>query len=211
VASDSVSYRLEFEALGRAVMSKSRLGAFIRTARSIAGRDATSPFSLEDVYSVASELGLAGVLFLEKSDENRHVTVLLSLDERDALVYDPLSGVKVRPCNELQLGMYARPVGLLREEFQVYAQQFTLEECSDVWVRYVQKGQLLLRFLRKHTVFRFICSADVLGVAGRADLPALQDQSRPSDCAPTSLFVMSLIQPPTTESSMSAWKRQWSA
>ena len=142
-----MSRRPRFEGLQRVDMTSSRLGAFIRTARGIAGRDASSPFSLEDVYSVAYQLGLSGVLFLEKLEDSRHVTVLLGLDESTVTLYDPLSGVRVRACNETQLGMYSRPVGTLRDEFREYERQFTPEERSDVWAQYRRTGKLLSRFL----------------------------------------------------------------
>ena len=192
---DPMSRRPRFEGLQRVDMTSSRLGAFIRTARGIAGRDASSPFSLEDVYSVAYQLGLSGVLFLEKLEDSRHVTVLLGLDESTVTLYDPLSGVRVRACNETQLGMYSRPVGTLRDEFREYERQFTPEERSDVWAQYRRTGKLLSRFLRQHSEFRLACSAGASTVASPVDLPALQDESRPSDCAPICLFIMSLMRP----------------
>jgi len=35
-------------------------------------------------------------------------------------LYDPLLGIKIRPCNELQLGMYCKPVGAFKDEFEKY-------------------------------------------------------------------------------------------
>jgi len=199
-----ISHRLRFEVLKRLTITKSRVRDFIQTARNIAGRDACSPFSLEDVYSVAYQLGLSGMLLLEKSDNYRHVTVLLGLDESSAMLYDPLSGVKVKACNAMQFGMYCKPVGSLRDEFQKYEQQFTLEECSDVWARYEQNGKLLLRFLRQHSEFRFIFFADVSSIVKHVGLPALQNKSRSSDCAPICLFIISLMHPATNETSLQA-------
>ncbi len=172
---------------------------FIQTARNIAGRDACSPFSLEDIYSVADQLGLSGVLFLEKLEDSRHVTVLLGLDEDSVVLYDPLSGVRVKACNETQLGMYSKAVGSLRDEFREYEQQFTPEACSDVWDQYRHTGKLLSSFLGQHSEFRFACSAGASTIASPVDLPALQDESWRSDCAPICLFVMSLVHPTTRD------------
>jgi len=71
------------------------------------GRNASSPFSLDDVYLVARRLGLEGVLFLEKCAENRHVTVLLEIDTCRMLLYDPWLGIKVRSFNETHLACTA--------------------------------------------------------------------------------------------------------
>ncbi len=189
-----MSRRLRFEGLQRVAMTTSPLEAFIRSARNIAGRDACSPFSLEDIYSVACQLGLSGVLFLEKLEDSRHVTVLLGLEESSVILYDPRSGVRVKACNETQLGMYSKPVGSLRDKFREYEQQFTPEETSDVWAQYRHTGKLLSRFLRQHSEFRLACSAGASTVASPVDLPALQDESRRSDCAPICLFHQRLAQ-----------------
>lgn len=194
-----MSRRPRFESLQRVDMTSSRLGAFIRTARNIAGRDACSLFSLEDVYSVAHQLGLSGVLFLEKLEDSRHVTVLLGLGKNTVTLYDPLSGVRVRACNETQLGMYSKPVGPLRDEFREYGLQSPPGECSDVWAQYRRTGKLLSRFLRQHGEFKLACSAGESTIASPVDLPALQDESRPSDCAPICLFIVSLMHPSAEE------------
>jgi len=69
--------------------------------------------------------------------------------------YDPLSGIKVKLCNnKIQLGMYCQSVGSFRDEFQVYEQQQGLDESGDVWTRYGRKGRLLFEFLNKHVRFK---------------------------------------------------------
>ncbi|MFC2173215.1 hypothetical protein ACFLU6_11375 [Acidobacteriota bacterium] len=160
---------------------------FIGVARSIAGRDAFSPFSLEDVYSIARHFGLKGIIFLEKLDDRRHVNVLLNLKRNAVILYDPLSGVKSKPCDEIQLGMYCKPVGSFLDDFQKYEQQSELEVCTDVWVKYKKRGNLLLDLFMQHEEFRSIYR----NVApSTLDFPALQRKMSSSDCAPIALFIM---------------------
>jgi L-asparaginase len=185
----------------------SLLKSFVQSARRIAGRDATSPFSLEDVYAVASDLELSGVLFLEKSDETRHVTVLLDLDDGQVVLYDPSSGVKVKDCDDTRLGMYAKPVGSLRDEFKEYERRAAPAKCSDVWAKYAQRGELLKRFLRHHSRFQHLSSVDTLHDIAALGLPAMQHKFRHTGCAPLSLFMISLLPSgPERKSHMSARK-----
>ena len=153
----------------------SKLEKFIKDARSSVGRDEYSPFSLEDLYYLASKFGLNGAIYLEKSDDKRHVNVLLDLGEESVILYDPLLGVQ--------------PLGTLKDEFEKYQQQLRLNECRDVWSQYRQRGKLLFHFIKQHSKFKSIYAGDAAIIS---DLPALQNNPSSSDCAPISLFIMSL-------------------
>ena len=173
-------------------ISNSELDGFIKTARGIAGRNGNQKFSPEDLYKAARELGLNGVFYLEKTDDGRHVNVLLGLDEEYVRVYDPLSGVKEKPYSEIQMGLYSLPAGELRNEFKDHAKKQKREpkpDGSGVWGRYRERGRLLSEFLSQNPEFK---SIHAYGLETIGDLPALQDRQS-SDCAPISLFVMSLL------------------
>jgi hypothetical protein len=162
---------------------------FIETARSIVEKDATEMFSLEDIDRVSHELGLDGVIYLEKFDDRRHVTVLLDLNRDNVNLYDPLSGVKVKPYDEIQFGMYCHPVGAFKDEFQAYEQQQGLDKSGDIWTKYRKRGRLLIDFLNRHERFISIYADSVLT---GSNLPVLQDNRSSPDCAPISLFIMSV-------------------
>lgn len=170
-------------------IDKNKLEKFIKTARNIVTRDATDSFSLEDVYYIAHKLRLDGLIYLEKFDDGRHVTVLLDLNKDCVTLYDPLSGIKVKLYNKIQFGMYCQPVGSFRDEFQVYEQQQGLDESGDVWTRYGRKGRLLFEFLNKHVRFKSMYAE---GISTMNDLLVLQDNQSFPNCAPISLFIMSL-------------------
>ena len=170
-------------------IDKNKLEKFIRTARNIVTRDATDSFSLKDVYYIARKLRLDGLIYLEKFDDGRHVTVLLDLNKDCVTLYDPLSGIKVKRYNKIQFGMYCKPVGSFRDEFQVYEQQQGLDESGDVLTRYGRKGRLLFEFLNKHVRFKSMYAESI---SNMNDLPVLQDNQSFPNCAPISLFIMSL-------------------
>jgi hypothetical protein len=185
------------------------LDAYVRNVRRMAGRDSTSPFSLEDVYALASALDLSGVLYLEKADETRHVTVLLGLDDRRAMLYDPLVGVKVTPCDEILLGLYGRPVGALKVDFEKEERGTAVGEPEDVWAACAGRGRRLRQFLRRHRASEHLFSSNRLHRMASLALPALQRELNPSDCAPLSLFVLSFLtlearRGPSTDPSESA-------
>lgn len=159
------------------------LQEFIKTVRGIVGRDEQSPFSLEDVCSLADTLRIGGVVYLEKFDDKRHVTVLLGLDKNSVTLYDPLPGFKKKSCNEIQLGMYGQPVGLFKDGFQMYEQELNLNT-GDVWARYKQRSKLLASFLKQNKRFKSAAER-----ASTMDFPALQNPNSP-DCAPIALFIM---------------------
>ena len=165
----------------------SKLEKFIETARSLVGRDECSPYSLEDIYLLAYKFEIDGIIYLEKFEDKRHVNVLLDLDKKSITLYDPLLGIKKKSYNKIQLGMYCKPVGSFKDEFQTYAQQLKLNEPGEIWDQYEQRGKLLLKFLKQHSKFRSIYAK---GSSGMADLPALQNNPGSSDCAPISLFIM---------------------
>lgn len=112
---------------------------FIKTARNIAGRDTCGPFSLEDTHSVACRLGLKGIVYLEKMDDRRHVNVLFELNKDVITLYDPLSGVKSKTYNEIQLGMYCKPAGSFLDDFQWHEQQFKLQKHVGTWIQHQHK------------------------------------------------------------------------
>lgn len=169
-----------------------KLEEFTKTARSVVGRDSCTPFSVEDVHSVADKCGLNGVIFLEKLDDGRHVNVLLDLEKTSVTLYDPLLGVKTRPCDHVQLGMYCEPIGSLRTEVQRYQQRSESGQSGGVWAQYEQRGKLIFSFLRGHPGFRSPCTGRA---SNMADLPALQNDPNSADCAPIALFIISLIEP----------------
>ena len=170
------------------LVESSRLAGFIKTARSIVEKDATEMFSLEDIYRVSHELGLDGVIYLEQFDLRRHVTALLDLNRGSVNLYDPLSGIKVKPYDEIQFGMYCQPIGTFRDELQAYEQQQGLDKSGDVWTEYRKRARLLIGFLDQHKKFRLMYADSILT---GSDLPVLQDKRNSSDCAPISLFIMS--------------------
>lgn len=166
----------------------SKLKNFIETARSIVEKDATEMFSPEDIDRVAHELGLDGIIYLEKLDNRRHVNVLLDLNRDSVNLYDPLSGAKAKPYDKIQFGIYCQPVGAFRDEFQAYEQQQGSDKSGDVWTKYRKRGRLLTDFLNQHKKFRSMYADSILT---GSDLPVLQDNRSSSDCAPISLFIMS--------------------
>jgi len=168
----------------------SKLEKFIKTARSIVGRDEFSPYSLEDIYSLAYKFEIEGIIYLEKFEDKRHVSVLLDLDKNSLTLYDPLLGIKKKSYNEIQLGMYCKPVGSFKDEFQTYAQQLKSNESRDIWTQYEQIGKLLFNFLKQHSKFRSVYTKGSLSIT---NLPALQNNPSSSDCAPISLYIMSLF------------------
>jgi len=85
-------------------IDQSKLEEFIEEARSTVGREGLTPFSLEDLYHLASKFTL----------------------------YDPLLGVKIKPFDEIQFGIYCQPLGTLRDEFEKYLKQLRTNECKDV-------------------------------------------------------------------------------
>jgi len=113
-------------------IDQSKLEEFIEEARSIVGREGHTPFSLEDLYHLASKFKLIGAIYLEKFDDKRHVNVLLDLGEDSITLYDPLLGVKIKPFDEIQFGIYCQPLGTLRDEFEKYLKQLRTNECKDV-------------------------------------------------------------------------------
>ncbi len=167
----------------------SKLKKFIETVRSIAGRDVTEMFSLEDIDLVAHELGLDGVIYLEKRDDRRHVNVLLGLNRDGVNLYDPFSAFKVKPYDEIQFGMYCQPVGTFRDEFQAYEQEQGLVKSGNDWTKFGKRGRLLIDFLNGHKRFRSMYADSTLT---RNNLPVLQDNRSYLDCAPISLFIMSV-------------------
>lgn len=171
-------------------IDNNKLEKFIKTARNIVTRDATYSFSLEDVYYIAHKLRLDGLIYLEKFDDRRHVTVLLDLNKDCVILYDPLSGIKVKPYDKIQFGMYCQPLGSFRDEFQVYEQQQGLDESGNVWTIYGRKGRLLFEFLNKHVRFKSMYAE---GISTMNDLPVLQDNQSFPNCALISLFIISLF------------------
>ena len=167
----------------------SKLKKFIETARNIVEKDATEMFSLEDIDRVSREFGLDGVIYLEKIDDRRHVTVLLGLNRDSLILYDPLSGVEVKTYDEIQFGMYCQPIGAFGDEFQTYEQQQGLDKSGDVWTEYRKRGKLLIDFLNRHGRFRSMYTDSIL--TGN-NFPVLQDNRGSSDCAPISLFIISV-------------------
>lgn len=168
----------------------SKLEKFIKTARSIVRRDECSPYSLEDIYSLAYKFEIHGIIYLEKFEDKRHVNVLLDLDKNNITLYDPLLGIKKKSYNEIQLGMYCEPVGSFRDDFQTFAQQLKSNESRDIWTQYEQRGKLLFKFLKQHRKFKSVYAK---GSSNIDSLPALQNNLGSSDCAPISLFIMSLF------------------
>ncbi len=177
----------------RALRDPGAREAFVRTVRRLAGRDETSPFSVDDVQRVACALGLNGMLFLEKVDETRHATVVLALDAARVGLYDPWLGVKIRPYDNVKLGMYCRLVGAAGDELRERERAARLERCADIWQRYARRGALVREFVRHHReLVRLLC-VDVARSLGSFDLPPTQHELRPADCAPLSLYVIALL------------------
>jgi len=166
--------------------NKSKLRDFVGIARSIVGKNANEMFSLEDINCVAHMCGLDGVVYLEKFDDTRHVNVLLNFDKDCVILYDSLSGVKVKPYDKVQFGMYCEPVGAIREGFQQYMQQKGLKKSKNVWNKYEDRGRLLFEFLNQHEKFKFKYAKSFL----TKNMPVLQDNRSSFDCAPISLFMM---------------------
>jgi hypothetical protein len=179
----------------RALLNAPARAAFVRTVRRIAGRDDTSPFSVDDVHRVARALGLNGILFLEKAGETRHATVLLGLDETLVGLYDPWAGIKVKRCDATQLGMFCRLVGAVGDEFRDHERAAALTTCPDVWDRYARRGVLLRQFLRHHRELQGLLCDDVARRLEPLELPPTQHELRPADCAPLSLYVIALLRP----------------
>lgn len=171
-------------------IEESEIENFIQNTRNIVGRNLKSPFSLEDIYSLGQKLKLNGVIYLEKFDDTRHVNVLLDLNEDNITLYDPLSNVKTKPFDEIQIGMYCKLIGEFKEEFEKYTQHSKSGEFGDTWSQYKKKGKLLFDFLSKNDSFKSVYSENISLIN---DIPILQHDKNSSDCAPISLFVISLF------------------
>lgn len=163
------------------------LNEFIDVARRLVGRHPCSPLSLSDTYRIAERFGIDGFIYLEKHDETKHVNVLLELGKNILSLYDPLSGMKKKNYNEIQLGMYCKPVGSFRDAFQLYEQQIESNKYRDVWDKYEQRGKLLFDFLKQHSEFISAYARDIM-----AGMQSLQNNLNSYDCAPIALFMMSL-------------------
>jgi len=166
-------------------INESELENFIRVARNIFGHDTNSPFSLDDVNKISSKLGLNGVIYLEKSDEKRHVNVLLDLNKDSITLYDPLCGVKSKSFDEIQMGMYCQPLGLFKEEFEKYEKRLKSETNGNIWSVYKQRGKLLYDFLSHNKKFKSIYPKQISSISD------LILQKNFPDCVPISLFVIS--------------------
>jgi L-asparaginase len=170
-------------------IDNSNVEKFIITAKRFVGLDACDKLSLEDIYSIASNFDLNGIIYLEKFDDKGHVNVLININKDFITLYDPLSGIKIKPYNETHFGMYCKPVGSFRDEFQRYEQQFAFDEPGDVWDKYKRKGKLLYEFLMQSKDFNSFYSESV---SSKVNFPTLQNNIPSSDCAPISLFIISL-------------------
>jgi L-asparaginase len=170
-------------------IDNSNIEKFIKTVKNFVGIDAFDPLSLEDVYSITKKFGLNGIIYLEKFEDKGHVNVLLDINEDLITLYDPLSGVKTKPFNEIHFGIYCKPIGSYREEFQKYEQQFEFDKPRDIWEKYKRKGKLLFDFLKQNKDFNSFYGE---GVSNKVDFPSLQDNKYSADCVPISLFVISL-------------------
>jgi hypothetical protein len=167
----------------------SELELFIATTRALTGRGPCSPFSLDNMYFLADYFGLKGVLYLEKLEESRHVNVVFNVSRDKVVLYDPMRGVKKRCCNETEMGMYCKPLGSIREDFEEHEKSSVPYEGDNPWKRCAHRGQLLLEFLEAHDGFNSLYGNRILALM---DFPALQISSNSTDCAPITLFVMSL-------------------
>lgn len=105
-------------------------------------------------------------------------------------LYDPLSNVKTKPFNEVQMGMYCKPIGELKEEYEKYALHSKLGKPGDIWSQYRKKGELLFDFLSRNDSYKSIYSENISIIN---DIPILQHDKYSSNCAPISLFVISLF------------------
>jgi len=105
------------------------------------------------------------------------------------VLYDPLSGIKTKPFDEIHFGLYCKPVGSFRDEYQRYEQQCKFDEAVDIWERYKQRGKMLYQFLTQNKEFNSIYAE---GISNKVDFPILQNNMCSSDCVPLSLFVISL-------------------
>ncbi|UCG94938.1 MAG: hypothetical protein JSV92_02690 [archaeon] len=169
-------------------IKKSEMESFVKKSRETVGRDEKSPFSLEDAYYLSQILNLDGVLYIEKFDNTRHVNVLLDLGRENVTLYDPLKGVKTKTLNEIQMGMYCKPVGKLKEEFDAYIKKSKTNEPDGIWFQYKSEGELLFDFLINNDNFKSIYSENVPKY-----MPILQNDKKSSDCVPISLFIISLF------------------
>lgn len=143
------------------------------------------------MYFLADYFGLKGVVYLEKLEQRRHVNVLFHVSLDSVILYDPMCGVKNGSCNETQIGMYCKPMGSIRGDFDEYEKFSVQYEGENTWARYAHRGRLLLDFLEVHDGFNSLYGNRVLALM---DFPALQSGSSSVDCAPISLFVLSLCQ-----------------
>lgn len=166
-----------------------KLKNFIATTRHIVGKDENEMFSPEDINHVSRKLRLDGVIYLEKFDDRRHVTVLINLNKYVLNLYDPLLGVKVKPYDEIHFGMYCQPVGAFSDEFQAYTQQQGLDKSRNVWTKYRKRGRLLFDFLNRHERFR---SMYIDSILFGNDLPVFQNNRSSTDCAPIALYIVAL-------------------
>lgn len=162
---------------------------FIKTIKDFVGAKVNDSLSMEDIYSIAANFNLNGIIYLEKFEDKRHVNILLGLNEDTMVLYDPLSGIKIRPYNETQFGLYCKPVGSFKDEYWKYERQYDFENSSNIWEKYKQRGKALYEFLKNNKDFHAIYSN---GISNKIDFPILQGNMSSSDCVPLSLFVISI-------------------
>lgn len=96
----------ELEKILSELQDKSNLINFIETVRHIVAKNAFEMFSPENIDHVSHQLGIEGIIYLEKFDDRRHVSVILNLNRDSLNLYDPLTGIKVKRYDEIQFGMY---------------------------------------------------------------------------------------------------------
>ena len=113
----------------------------------------------------------------------------MELRKENITVYDPLSGIKKKSLNKIQLGMYCKPIGSFRDEFQKYEEQYKTPESGDIWYQFEHKGKLLYDFLLQNNEFNPVFNECI---SNMENFPALQNKLSSSDCAPISLFIISL-------------------
>ena len=174
-------------------MSRSSVKEFVKTARGIVKREKDSPFSLEDIYALTNYLGIDGLIYLEKFDDRRHVNVVLELGKSSITLYDPMFGVKLKPYNEVQFGMYCKPVGTFKNEFERYEQKLESERSENIWIQYGQKGKMLFNFFNRYFGFGPLYNKSI---ASLDKLPNIQNSLISSDCAPLSLFIITMCNLP---------------
>ena len=110
----------------------------------------------------------------------------MELSENNITVYDPLSGIKKKSFNKKQLGMYCKPIGSYKDEFQKYEVQYKIPESRDIWDQFEHRGKLLYDFILQHNKFNPVFNKCISKIE---NLPAFQKHLSSSDCAPISLFI----------------------